>query len=91
MERPTIDATGALYQAGSTAHLYLRQAIESVDGLLGPDYARKHPELLAAMVAAQVADFNNTALTSALYALGDSLEQSITRLAEAVQLLEPTT
>ena len=75
MERPTINNTAAVFQAGDTVATYLSQAINEIDKRLGDGYARTHPELIAACVAAQTADFNNTAITAALWELKDALNE----------------
>jgi hypothetical protein len=73
MDRPSIDASGAMIQAGHTAAVYLSSAIESIDKYLGDGYAGKHPELVAPMVAAQVSDFNTVSTMDAIYELADAV------------------
>ena len=71
MERPTISNNDALRQASATADVYLQAAIESVDRHLGADH--RDPALLAALIAAQVSDFNNCSTMAALYELADAV------------------
>ena len=71
MERPTCSNYEALKQAGSTADIYLQAAIASVDRHLSSEH--RSPELLAALVAAQVSDFNNCSYAAALYELADAV------------------
>lgn len=54
-------AEDAMRQATMTAHEYLIKAITSVDDLLGPGYAKAHPELVGALVQAAATDFDSWA------------------------------
>ena len=62
-------------QAPMTVDLYLRSAIECVDGALGEGYAHKHPELVAAFVQACAADFNTASISYSLQGMRDSLRE----------------
>jgi hypothetical protein len=75
MDKPTISNTDAMFQAGTTAAVYLEKAIKSIDFHLGDGYAAKHPELIAAMVSAQVQDFNNCSLTAAIWEVAQALDR----------------
>jgi hypothetical protein len=77
MERPTINNTNAVFQAGTTIGTYLSQAITEIDKQLGEGYAEKHPELVAECVRSQTMDFNSTALGAVLYEIRDVLETRI--------------
>jgi hypothetical protein len=74
MHKPTISDDAALTQAGATIKQYLHQAVESIDDVFGKDYARKNPDLVAACVQAQAADYNTVAQTAALYELATAVE-----------------
>lgn len=74
MHKPTISDDAAVIQAGVTIKQYLTQAVQHIDDVFGPDYARKNPALVAACVQAQAADFNNTAQTAVLYELAGAVE-----------------
>ena len=74
MDRPTIENTNAVFQAGTTIGTYLSQAIAEIDNRLGDGYAEKHPALLAECVRSQTMDFNSTALIAVLYEIRDALE-----------------
>lgn len=76
MERPTITNTNAVFQAGDTMATYLSCAIREIDERLGEGYASKHPELIAACIAAQASDFNNCALVAAIYQLADAMNNT---------------
>lgn len=73
MERPTIDSTGAMRQAAMTMDSYLSAAIQCIDAKFGEGYAEDHPDLVAAMVKAQVDDYNSTAFTAVLYEIADAI------------------
>jgi hypothetical protein len=46
-------------QAGSTANVYLHEAIKSIDQAFDEDgYAKKHPELVGAFIRACALDFH---------------------------------
>lgn len=77
MNKPTINDTDAVFQAGATIGTYLSQAITEIDKQLGEGYAEKHPELIAECVRSQTMDFNSTALTAVLYEIRDVLETRI--------------
>ena len=72
--RPRLSATDAMGQASSTASIYLNEAIRMADVYLGEGYAKKNPSLLAALVSAQVEDFNTTCLTDSLWEISDGLK-----------------
>jgi hypothetical protein len=74
MNRPTIENTTAVFQAGDTIGTYLSQAIIEIDRRLGKGYAKKHPSLIAECIRSQTMDFNSTAMVAVLYEIGDSLE-----------------
>lgn len=67
MERPTIDATSAVLQAGTTVSCYLQSAVEMLDRQFGECYAEANPALVAALVQAQTADFNACVMACALW------------------------
>lgn len=48
-------------QAPMTVDTYLREAVERIDGVFGDGYAKSHPELVAAFIAACVEDFSTAA------------------------------
>jgi outer membrane murein-binding lipoprotein Lpp len=76
MRRPTIDNESALIQAGDTVRLYLEVAVKMVDDQFGPGFAGKNPAIVAECVRSQAVDYNTTALTAAIYALGDKVCQA---------------
>jgi hypothetical protein len=65
----TADATMLMNQAGPTAAVYLRSAVDSIDREFGEGYARENPELVAAMVAAATADFSVALIVQTLQEL----------------------
>ena len=78
MNKPTINNTNAVRQAGDTIHTYLRQARSLVIELFGEEYETEHPDLYARVVIecirSQTLDFNNTAITSALWEIKEAIE-----------------
>lgn len=44
-------------QAGMTVHVYLMDAVRSIDGQFGDGYAAAHPELVAAFIQACAIDY----------------------------------
>lgn len=74
MDKPTIDATNAVFQAGSTIQTYFSQAVSMIDAKFGDSYAERHPELVAEFVRSQTMDFNSLALVAVLYEIRDALE-----------------
>jgi len=74
MERPTLSATNAVFQAGMTVETYLNQAVDMIDKRFGEDYAVRHPAFVAECIRAQTMDFNSVALVAALYEIRDALE-----------------
>jgi hypothetical protein len=74
MNKPEIDSTSTLFQAGSTASLYLAQAIEMIDQKFGDGYTAEHPDLVAECIRSQTLDFNNTALIAVLYEIKEALD-----------------
>ncbi len=83
MERPTIDNTQAVFQAGDTISTYLSQAVEMIDRRFGKGYAAEHPALVAECIHSQALDYNSTALTAALYQLADGIQAREPFFAEA--------
>ncbi len=75
MNKPTIGNQDAMFQAGPTAGVYLEDAIRQIDGQLGDGYAAQHPELIAALVAAASADFNNCLLATAVWEVAEALDR----------------
>lgn len=68
-EQPTADTL--MRQAPQTAALYLRDAVESIDGMFGEGYAKANPPLVAAFLAACSADFSACMVSNAISSLGD--------------------
>jgi len=84
MQRPTIDNTSAVFQAGTTIGTYLTSAIHEIDKRFEEGYARKHPKLVAECVRSQTLDFNGVALNAVLYEISDALG----RIGDAVEKLQ---
>lgn len=78
-----------MLQAGMTLNDYLIQAIEKIDRHLGEGYAKDHPQLLAAAVTMQAADFHTTALSAALFRIERVLDDNLDKCYAALADLEP--
>jgi hypothetical protein len=81
MNKPTIDNTAAVHQAGATIGTYLAQAINEIDNRLGDGYAAQHPVLLAECVRSQTLDYQTTAFTAAMY----ECEERLTMICAAIE------
>jgi len=55
-----------LRQSSMAVHDILLRAIDDIDKHLGAGYAKSHPELLAACIAAATSEFNNSAMIVAI-------------------------
>ena len=62
---PDNDAHSAMDQAGFTASKYLNEAILEINARLGPGYAEKHPELIAAFMRTAASDYSAWSLAVA--------------------------
>ncbi|QDH65222.1 hypothetical protein [Pseudomonas azotoformans] len=74
-------------QASMTAGEYLREAIKSIDELLGEGYASKNPALIGAFMATAAQDFHTAVSAAALQELTTgvgSVSDSLDRVASAV-------
>lgn len=80
MNRPTIENTEAVFQAGTTVSIYLLAAAEMIDKHMGEGYAFKNPGLVAECVRSQAMDFNCTLIASALWEIKDALSFQIRKL-----------
>jgi hypothetical protein len=74
MEKPTINNTDAMFQAGSTVSLYMAQAIEIIDRHFGDGYAEEHPDLVAECIRSQAMDFIATGVIAVLYEIKESVD-----------------
>jgi gamma-glutamyl-gamma-aminobutyrate hydrolase PuuD len=77
-DKITSDATMLMNQATSTANNYLHEAVQKIDGLLGPGYAKAHPELIGAFMNTAARDFHTS---RTMQAIQDAVEE----LAEAIR------
>lgn len=66
-----------LKQALMTAHVYLCEAIKSIDQKMGDGYAKLHPELIAAYMAAAASDFNTSVQAKSLAEASDQIADAI--------------
>lgn len=73
MEKPTIENTNAVFQAGTTIGTYLSSAISEINKRLDDGDAWQHPQLIAECVRSQTMDYNNTALVAVLYEIKEAL------------------
>lgn len=62
-----------LRQAWMTAEEYLRHAIDSIDAFMGPGYASKHPELIAAYMQTAAIDCATAVFGSHITLLAETL------------------
>jgi len=90
MTRPTITATEAVAQAGTTVAQYLSQARAILDERFDPledgtPFSEAHPALLAALVSAQAADFHSAVLLDAAHEIADALRSACDNIAGAVR------
>lgn len=69
-------AHALMEQAPETASYFLSAAIKKIDGKFENGYAEKHPELIAAFVAACASDFNTSMTVSALQDIADAIDTS---------------
>lgn len=73
MNKPTIENTEAVFQAGTTIETYYNKALNLLD-ISTPEQAKEYQVLLAELVRSQTLDFNCTLTASALYNLVDALK-----------------
>jgi hypothetical protein len=71
--KPTCSITEAFRQTKPTVSQYTMNAIDILDEEFGDGYAKKNPNLVAALVKAQTLDFNNCMMTAANYEIAESL------------------
>lgn len=76
----TADASTLMNQASATAHEYLREAVRRIDGDLGDGYAKEHPAVLAAFMAAAVEDFRTAIIAQAMQDATERLAMAIMTL-----------
>lgn len=74
MEKPTCSNMEAFRQTKPTAQEYFGNAIDILDEEYGVGYAKKNPHLVAALINAQVSDFNNCAMVAANYEIAEGLQ-----------------
>ena len=74
MEKPTCSNMEAFRQTKPTAQEYFGNAIDILDEEYGVGYAKKNPDLVAALISAQVSDFNNCAMVAANYEIAEGLQ-----------------
>ena len=77
MIRITASPETLMRQAGMTADVYLRDAIENIEKRLGKGFAAKNPELIAAMIKASSADYAVSAITAVIQ---DAVEEVMERV-----------
>ena len=58
-------------QACMTAHEYLRSAVDHIDDVLGPGYAKNHPELIAAFMQTAAIDLSAAVIARAVERVAD--------------------
>lgn len=77
MERPTLSNTDTSLQAGEAAEIYLNRAIEIIK-LRFPDTTTivGSGDVIAALIAAQAADYNACAITDALHELASRIGEA---------------
>lgn len=61
-------------QASRTAAQYLQEAVRSIDAEFGDGFAKKNPQLVAAMINAASKDFHTTLTVQALEGIGAAIE-----------------
>lgn len=69
-------------QSSSTAHDFMRRAIDSIDTLMGEGYAAKHPELIGAFIQASAMDFHTTSMGIAFQKLNHHLYSALMMLGQ---------
>lgn len=74
MNAVTATAEELLQQASWTAADYLSGGIEAIDKKFGEGYAKKHPELLGAFMAAASRDLQTSLTVQALQEVARNLE-----------------
>jgi hypothetical protein len=74
MDRPTVTNSHAVAQAGMTIGQYLSQAKTEIDRVFWNGFDEENPALVAECVRSQTLDYNNTALTDAIYELSDAIK-----------------
>ena len=73
-----------LRQAPMTANEYLMSAIDHIDQQLGKDYARSHPELIAAFMQTSAIDLGTAVIARAVESLSNSLVGAFNEMQESV-------
>ena len=86
--KPTCSTTEAFRQTKPTISQYTINAVDIIDEEFGDGYAKKNPNLIAALVKAQTLDFNNCSMTAANYEIAESLSSISSQLNEYMCLLE---
>jgi len=83
------DTTHLMRQASKTAEEYLREAVAAIDREFGDGFAKKTPELVAAVVTAAAQGFHTTQMVKVIEQSAEQLSCSIDdaaiRLSEALK------
>jgi len=89
MNKPTIENTHALHQAGDTVDTYFNRALSTL-GIAALDSAkiRGNQHLIAELVRSQVLDFNNTSSVAASYEIAEALQGMAITFGELVSAIE---
>lgn len=68
LDSHSIDAGNStlMRQAQMTAHTYLMQAVKDIDEVMGKNYARQHPELIAAYMQTAAIDLGTAVIARAI-------------------------
>lgn len=73
-----------LRQASMTAAEYLDRAIDNIDNALGEGYAKKHPELIAAMIKTAAKDYGDSTSGKIHQQTTEALVEATSKLAESL-------
>lgn len=74
MEKITADGDTLMRQAPDTIALYLRRAVEVIDAEFGKGFAKAHPDLVAAFLAACARDLETSSITSGLQNIAEAID-----------------
>jgi hypothetical protein len=91
-DKITADWTTLYHQAFDTVIGYFRASVDEVEKRFGQGTAQKHPQLIAAMIAAMAQDFHSSAVAKTLQDMPDAIAESLgaiggslDRIAQAIE------
>ncbi|ARC79589.1 MULTISPECIES: hypothetical protein [Pseudomonas aeruginosa group] len=74
-----------LRQSPMAVHDILLHTVSNIDAILGDGYAKEHPDLIAACVAAATAEFNNGSMIVAIQEASERVAGALELAGRAIQ------